>query len=289
MTKIITILILTLIIGGCSINNEVKLVAEDLRLGAIDAIPAFLSIDGVDKSIEFTDENIGEDFIIKTDSYNYYGFGGNSLVYFTITNVSKTNQNGDVAFSFSDKKYISSIRKFVRNEEVTETKLIPATATSTEQEISTKVTKTIWEYLPIFKIDIPKITRKSVKNRITDKGFTDFFKVGETKVYIASVRIPVGTQNDEWFIEVFGDSSYGHLDPNLWTHEQTFNDLTNGGLTGQDSYTTLISTAGAVDVVTTGTPYEGAKHVFCDNGSAGTDQIKRNITGIESGTMYFFC
>ncbi len=160
MTKIITILILTLIIGGCSINNEVKLVAEDLRLGAIDAIPAFLSIDGVDKSIEFTDENIGEDFIIKTDSYNYYGFGGNSLVYFTITNVSKTNQNGDVAFSFSDKKYISSIRKFVRNEEVTETKLIPATATSTEQEISTKVTKTIWEYLPIFKIDIPKITRK---------------------------------------------------------------------------------------------------------------------------------
>jgi hypothetical protein len=67
---------------------------------------------------------------------------------------------------------------------------------------------------------------------------------------------------------------------NLWTYEQTFNTLNTADLSGQDSW----SSGTGFNVVTTDTPYEGAKHVK----TAGDGSyITRSITSIESGTVYF--
>ncbi|HAM95892.1 MAG: Peptidase M23 [Candidatus Azambacteria bacterium GW2011_GWB2_46_37] len=66
-----------------------------------------------------------------------------------------------------------------------------------------------------------------------------------------------------------------------WTYEQTFNTLNNGDLNGQDSW----SGSTAFDVVTTGTPYEGAKHLSFS--TLADIDISRNITPTENGTLYF--
>src|SRR3989344_3457549 len=66
-----------------------------------------------------------------------------------------------------------------------------------------------------------------------------------------------------------------------WTYEQTFNNLNNGDLNGQDSW----SGSTAFDVVTTGTPYEGAKHLSFS--TLADIDISRNITPTENGTLYF--
>src|SRR3989338_8281410 len=66
-----------------------------------------------------------------------------------------------------------------------------------------------------------------------------------------------------------------------WSYEQTFNNLNNGDLNGQDSW----SGSTAFDVVTTGTPYEGAKHLSFS--TLADIDISRNITPTENGTLYF--
>ena len=67
---------------------------------------------------------------------------------------------------------------------------------------------------------------------------------------------------------------------NLWTYEQKFNDLTNGNLGGQDSW---VDNGGTLNVVTTGTPYEGTKHIVNVDGVS----YKRNLpSAIVSGTFY---
>jgi len=56
--------------------------------------------------------------------------------------------------------------------------------------------------------------------------------------------------------------------PNLWTYEQKFNGLNDGDLNGQDDWSAESDT----DVVQTGTPYEGAKHVIV-SGSATRQRL----------------
>jgi hypothetical protein len=68
-----------------------------------------------------------------------------------------------------------------------------------------------------------------------------------------------------------------------WSYEQLFNTLSTADLTGQDSW----SGDTAFDVVTTGTPYEGAKHVSVVHDADSTIAISRSVTGVSAGVIYF--
>lgn len=67
-----------------------------------------------------------------------------------------------------------------------------------------------------------------------------------------------------------------------WTYEQNFNTLNDGDLNGQDSW----SGDTAFDVVTTGTPSEGAKHVSSILESDSEVTIARAVTAVTAGIVY---
>lgn len=71
--------------------------------------------------------------------------------------------------------------------------------------------------------------------------------------------------------------------PNLWTYEQKFNDLNDGNLEGQDGW--FDNEPGNFTVLTTGSPYEGAKHIFSNDADRAI--VMRAISGVVSGTVYF--
>jgi len=264
---LITIIaILTLVIGGVLIES-----LTEKSFSGTESV----KIDGLNKTISFTDENVGENLIIKSDSKDYYGFGGETIFYFSITNLSPKDQIIDVVYSLGGD--IVSTKRFVRNDTITKDITIPATATSTEQTITQTTEKTVWSNLSLSSPNIKDVVRKPVRGT-SKNGFSDTILKNETKVYQASIR----GKEDEFFIEAFGDSAYGNLDPNLWAYEQKFNDLNDGDLNGQDSWT---SNSSNVDVVTTGTPYEGAKHVKFLR-TTGSVNATRTITGVVSGTVY---
>ncbi len=256
--KKLFIIILLLGLSGCSLPNLSFGGAEQDRLTKINVIVDMLSIGDIIKSIAYTDDNTGENFIIKTDNKDYYSFGGDVLVDFSITNVSVIDQNANIVFSLGKNQFISKVQKFIGNTEIVS--YTKATATTTSEKIITKTP--IWEDISFsnFKVSDSSLTRKDSKGRTIDKTFQDNFKSGETKYYQAIMRIPHGITEHEWFIEVFGINNYGHLDPNAWTYEQKFNDLNDGGINGQDSWTYNTGSDNAV-VTTSGTPYEGTKHL----------------------------
>ena len=71
-----------------------------------------------------------------------------------------------------------------------------------------------------------------------------------------------------------------------WTYEQLFNGLNTAALSGQDSWDKTGSELVA-NVVETGTPYEGAKHVALSGDTGGSDRVFRDLPStIESGEFY---
>jgi len=270
--KKIFIILLLLLLTGCSQPVDLG----ETRMGAILAIQDTIEIGDIEKTIDFTDENEGEDFIIKTDEKDYVSLGGGVIVNFSITNISKTDQDADVVFSLGAKQDVNYVKRFEGNREIIT--YTEKTATTTSKEIRTK--EPIWEIVDFNSFDVSKssLTRKDTKGREVDKTFKDTFKVGETKYYKSSIQVPLGITENEWFIEVFGQD-YGHLDPNNWTYEEKFNDLTTGDLNGQDSW----SGGTGYDVTTTAAAiYEGTKGVS----ETASLSIQRQITSIDSGTMY---
>ncbi len=70
---------------------------------------------------------------------------------------------------------------------------------------------------------------------------------------------------------------------NLWTYQQDFEGLNLGDLNGQDSW---VVSRDSVDVVLTGSPYEGAKHAKLTKTSVGVS-LTRSFSDVPYGTLYF--
>ena len=64
-----------------------------------------MTLDG--RQVTYTDENDGEDLIIKTDQSDYFNLGGNIVVYYSITNNSDQNQNIATVFCSNTKLLVS--------------------------------------------------------------------------------------------------------------------------------------------------------------------------------------
>lgn len=243
---ILLAVMLLLLLTSCSKQPEDLPVGGDLitRADKISNIIDNINIAGSEKEITYTDNNENEDIIIKTDHENYVGFGGSNVVYFSATNISDKKQNAKIGFYFLEKGHLNYVRRFDGNDIAVNNKLVEATATTSEHYIESTSTVPIYTEMTLHENSLDKkdYTTKKVSPNIIDKWFQDSIEVGETMVYRASVAIPNGTEQQEFFIEALGDNmGYGHLDPNLWTYEALFNsDLYTGGgasANGQNNWT----------------------------------------------------
>ena len=259
-------------------------VALAAGIGGIDSpLPLAVlatAIDGKQTSIEYTDDNVGEDLIIRTDKSEYMNFAGNVGFYFSIYNATKDDQNVKIAFSFN-KDYQPEVWEYDGEQTYEVAEFHPATATSSEiKEYTTyrTVVETKWKELSGNDFTAKTIQRKRTADK-TLKENSAFIKSGETKFFRANVKY-LTKDREEFFIEAFGDNTYGHLDP--WTYEINFNSPTysTGDLNGQNTWTGSVN----FDVITA-TKYEG------DQGADGLSTTGWTYIDLPvdtvSGTMYF--
>jgi len=208
--KIKEILIITGVIGIAS-------AATFLPNGDVPS----LSVDGKMVKLAYTDDNSGEELIIRTDQERYFNpFGSISVVY-SITNNSDKDQWVKTVFSFNDqngnKKYVKEIEEYdgTTIEEV----VIPAHYVSSTKEFVATTTiqkeKTLWKKHALSDFNASEVTvkRKDIKKTKGFKKNTFFLKSGETRFFRASINYTDFNDKEEFFIEAFGSKgAYGHLE-----------------------------------------------------------------------------
>ncbi|MCK4553436.1 DUF2341 domain-containing protein [Candidatus Parcubacteria bacterium] len=115
---IIILTVLTLIIVGIVhyvqslMNKPIDLSIQNnkselLNLEPLDniVIPKEFEFKGTKIALAWTDDNTGEDLIIQSDKKIYYGFNS-AEVYFSITNISKKDQEADISFLLQKDSHI---------------------------------------------------------------------------------------------------------------------------------------------------------------------------------------
>lgn len=257
-------------------------------------------INGKEFSFSYTDDNEGEDFIIRTTQSEYMNIGGSINLYFTVTNTSDNAQDVSIVFSFIDgnvsKRYVDTIFEYDGEEIVEETvnahfENIWTDSSSTDEVIfipehTIQVEKTKWIEHNISDFNDVQLENdkiKKISNRAKRyKESIINLKSDETKIFKAKIVYTDLNEREEFFIEAFGSNgSYGHLDP--WTYEQKFNSLNDGDLNTQDNW----SGDTEFDVQTT-TKYEGAKGIHIAVGDDDNKAISNtSIATSSEGSLYF--
>lgn len=203
-------------------------------------IPAGIKIGEEDVSVSWTDENTGEELIIKSSQKEYSGQGLNTVL-FSVTNISASDQDVDIHFLTPSLEWdILNIKRFIQNEvTVIPSKVVSFThSTTTGKTTDTiipqkTVTDALWEDKVAIEKSIDFEGRKDSQGNMDKKAFTQFIKSGETLYFQADVQFPptdiqalplnqrLATREfvtGEFFIEAFGSKgSYGHLDPTTLT------------------------------------------------------------------------
>jgi RHS repeat-associated protein len=206
--------------------------AKKLRLDS----PQEVMISGKSVIFGLTDENSGEDLIVRTDSQDYSGIS-QADVYFSVENASKVAQSVNLDFFFSDaKKSVSNIERLaVLQEEVpiySKECEIVTIASSTQKDLTTCDKKVLGtravsyvaqtsslqtaafdEYAMTVNLAKGTHERKSVNGYVSTKSSKDVIQPGERAYYKATIHFDRGSSG-EFFIEAVGDKGgYGHLDP----------------------------------------------------------------------------
>ena len=226
------------------------------------------TIDGKSISIAYTDNNSGEDLIIRTDKSDYWNLAGSVNLYFSIENTSKDDQNIAIYFSF-DRQNQPKVYEIAGETEHITPAVITAT-TSTPEQVRKE---TLWSELQSANVS------KTLNGKVASKENTTFIKAGETKFFKANVKY-VNKEREEFIIEAVGDkNSHGTLDP--WAYTQNMNGLSTGDINGQDSW---VKSVGAVNVVDT--VYYGAsgKSALLTNVETS---YANDIADVADGTVYY--
>lgn len=275
MKKLI-IIIICLNLTGCSSYP----MGTDSEL--VDNIIESVKINGIEKSIEYTDDNTGEDLIIKSDNSDYGVFAGTFNSYYTVTNLAE-GQNIKTVFSFNKdftyKTYESDGTEFIQ---ILDVPRYYSTSTGKWIEDTYKqIEQTKWIEMGLSDFTDEPVNTKSINNYSRIKNNTFYLGKNETKKFKAAIKYtPDG--REEFFIEAFGDKgAIGHLDP--WAYEQNFDGLNSATLIGQDSWTKIAALGDEPEVQSTVKFGNSGKSVKLD----GHSTSKRVISTIDSGTFYF--
>jgi len=299
MKKLI-IAILLFSLAGCTTNTQL---GAEKKIEELSREITSINIDGVMTSIEFTDDNTNEDIIIKSDQKEYFNLGGTFTSYFSVENKTGVAQDIDTVFALNtgDVLEVFEYNGYIEEDIIVEKEV---SATSTKElganETKTKTTSK-WKSKSLKKADKYKkdkvkitnnkgllgateYTRKDIKETDATKIFTDTFTVGEKKFYKASIKITSGDR-EEFFIEAFGeDGSYGILDP--WSYDQDFDDLDDGTLVGQDSWSKTGGTD-STDIDSTYALLSSTKGVIFPVTVSLNSSYQRTVAGGTDGTFYF--
>ena len=137
--KITAILITTLIIAGtvCYVNY---LINKPLKILKNYTIPTEFIYNNTKIALAWTDDNEGETLIIQSDKKEYNGFSSVD-VYFSITNISKKDQNMDVVVWIGNEKVkVKNINKLnkagdIENQKTTSEEMVLSASAGARTEL----------------------------------------------------------------------------------------------------------------------------------------------------------
>jgi len=271
--------------------------------GEIGAKPSNIYVKNEEIEFKFTDNNNGEDVIIWSNSENYYGWG-TTEAFISVKNTSNSDQTFEFIYS-SDYSDLISISRFdgsvVSYENVDEFTSVPelfVTATRsytgyTRVKTGTKsIMKTVDNWTPLslanYSSKAITISNKLIKKPTATgkQTFSDSIKAGKSKVYKLLTKF---SSEGEFFIEAIGDKgSYGHLDPNNWTYEQTFNNETDGDIDDVTGWS--VSIADKHNVFTDASAYadpSAVKDIKITTRLGSEDSIATlTVSSVTSGIVY---
>lgn len=151
-------------------------------------------------ALAWTDDNAGETLIIQSDKKEYSGFNQTDA-YFSITNISKEDQEMDAAIWLEDgERSVESI------ERINDGQNVKLQITNVKSNLNDKIQN-----------------RKDNGGNTNGYAVKDSIKSGETNFYKAALKFPPMSEG-EFFIEAFSaQGGYGHLDPwysSSWTYRK---------------------------------------------------------------------
>ena len=197
----------------------------EIPVGAINSTK--FDFNGKIINTNYTDENIGEDLIIRTDQETYGGWD-KFISYFSVENQSIKDQNVEIRFFFDGSSSVVNIESFEKDISKIKTinlyedlpsKCLDGSDNCTIQRIigSEEVIYVSDEWKSESIIDASKESPiKAIKENYTsDKEFSVFIPAGEMKFFKATIDIPnTWKMRKEWYIEAKGDQGgKGMLDP----------------------------------------------------------------------------
>lgn len=174
-----------------------------------------VEFDGKIITTEYTDDNTGEDLIIRTDRETYGGFD-EIPVFFSIENTSKNDQNVDIRFLFENAEQTVEVYEIISQEsyqvvvpvfgEVVdgEPSVIGTTTETRKRDRLAKVTA------------LEKAKEASQKEipanfKAEAAAYPHFIPAGEIRFYKAVIKVEPRTRA-EWMIETHGSSGgYGQM------------------------------------------------------------------------------
>ena len=220
-----------------------------LAAGGGEVIPTVPSVDVNGTVIEFpyTDDNIGENLIIRSDKESYKRFLGGVIVYFSVENKSGAQQAADIRLYFSqDNRFLGKLYKLDKGVET----ICSSYSSTTDSWIEESCIKDEWTELPL--LEIKTVKEKFKANKMSQLSISK----DKTAYFKADVSYPANI-TDEFLIEAIGDNGgYGFLDPTILPDPEDFNAYDDGDLNGQGSWSGDV----AFDVQGI-TVYEGAKAI----------------------------
>ena len=195
-----------------------------LGIGAVVAltfngavIEESFELDGKTVTFSYEDSKVKENLFIKT---NANSFSVGSDIYMSIQNNTASDLDITIVFSVKDSEtYVYDFKEFVSNEDIihTASKSPEWTERRTNWSDKTKSEPDTKVLADSIKSD-SRVSKKSVVGEY-NPGFTSFITSGETKYYKFRINAPLNPQIDvetyelsqEFYIEVFGNSGYGHI------------------------------------------------------------------------------
>ena len=127
-SAIIVISAITFIIAG-TFSYVNYLINKPLKILKNYTIPTEFIFKDTKIALAWTDDNEGETLIIQSDKKNYYGFSS-AEIYFSITNISKKDQDMDVVvWVGSEKVKVKNIEKLNENQKTTSNEMVLSAST----------------------------------------------------------------------------------------------------------------------------------------------------------------
>lgn len=206
--------------------------------------------------IAYTDENLNENLIIKSDK-EFYGGWDKIPIEFSITNESDKDQDVTIQFKTPKNEKISEVVEWVDEDYIAEEDVLGparqincadetgrAFVCNVQDKIGTQeVTKTrsYWKAINLAS-STDELSQKYFGKFNAHEEITHSIKKGETRNFKAQLDIDNVRTSGQFIIEAFGDQAYGVLDP--W-FDSTFTycrkmTMTAGGTSGGVATTTTL-------------------------------------------------